>query len=102
MAQTEETSSADAASGTARRAEILVSVAVSAGVVLSIVGVIDGLVMALHRVVTTCADGTMFAAGQDPVCYRHPNAGVGIAIMVVSAMLGILIVLSHRRPNLSV
>jgi hypothetical protein len=75
------------------RPELQIWVAVSAGVILAIVGLVDGLLMALHRKVAQCANGTFVRVGADPVCYLHPQAGEGIAIVAFSTMLGIVIVL---------
>jgi hypothetical protein len=75
------------------RLDLQISVAVSAGVILAIVGLVDGLVMAFHRKVAQCANGTTFPVGADPVCYVHPQSGGGIAIVAFSTMLGIVIAL---------
>lgn len=63
------------------------------GVVLALVGAVDGFLMAAHRVVAQCADGTLFSPGQEAVCYAHPHAGIGIAIIAVSVMLGVVVML---------
>jgi hypothetical protein len=65
------------------------------GVVLALVGLVDGLVMALKRKVADCPSGHYFP--QDTTnfdCYVHPQAGIGIAIAVSSALLGLLVVFS--------
>ena len=56
-----------------------VGLAVSAGLVCAIVGVVIGLRMALHATLV------------DVDTYAHRQAGVGTAIVVISVMLGILI-----------
>ena len=64
------------------------------GLALALVGLIDGLVMALKRKVADCPDGTYFPEGAtDFTCYVHPQAGLGIAIAALSVVLGSLIVL---------
>ena len=65
------------------------------GFTLALVGLADGLKMALKRHVVTCPNGTYFPQGTTNFdCYVHPNAGTGIAIAVISALLGILVALS--------
>lgn len=72
-----------------------VRIAKGFGVILAIAGVVDGLVMALHRRVATCPDGTFFPQGTtDFTCHSHPDAGLGIAVTLLAALLGILIVLA--------
>jgi hypothetical protein len=69
--------------------------AMSVGIILALVGLVDGFVMALKRHVAPCPNGTYFPQGAKNFdCYVHPNAGTGIAIAVISALLGILVVLS--------
>jgi hypothetical protein len=64
------------------------------GLGVSLVGVADGVVMAFHRKVATCPDGHYFPQGTTNFnCYVHPHLGVGIAIVVVSVLLGLLTVL---------
>ena len=82
------------------------------GLILALVGLLDGLMMALTKKATPCPDGTFFSDGTtDFACYAHPQAGVGIAIAALSAVLGILVVFSslvvrasleaaHFRPDL--
>lgn len=66
------------------------------GVICAVVGVIDGLVMALNRKVATCPDGKYFPEGTtDFDCYVHPQAGLGIGIVAMSVMLGILVVFGN-------
>ena len=66
-----------------------------AGLILAVVGVVDGLVMAFKRHVAPCPNGTFFPKGTtDFSCYVHPDAGTGTAITVISALLGILVVLA--------
>ncbi|MBO0836184.1 MAG: hypothetical protein J2P28_11875 [Actinobacteria bacterium] len=58
-------------------------------------GLADGLMMALQRHVAPCPDGTFFPPGTTNFnCYVHPNAGIGTEIAVLSALLGILVVLA--------
>ncbi len=65
------------------------------GLALALIGLIDGVVMALHSRVASCPNGTYFPPGTTNfTCYAHPNAGTGIAVAVISALLGILVVLS--------
>lgn len=64
------------------------------GLGLASVGLIDGLMMALGKEPADCPAGTYFPEGvTDFTCYEHPQAGLGIAIAALSAMLGILVVL---------
>lgn len=66
-----------------------------AGLILALIGLLDGLMMALKKKEAPCPDGTFFPEGTtDFACYVHPQAGVGIAISALSVMLGILIVFS--------
>ena len=66
-----------------------------AGLILSLVGLADGLMMALKKKAAPCPDGTFFPEGTtDFACYAHPQAGVGIAIAALSVVLGILVVFS--------
>ena len=79
----------------AARNNMLVSWAAACGVILAVVGVIDGVVMALKRRVANCPDGTYFPEGTtDFNCYVHPQAGIGIGVAVISALLGLLVVLA--------
>lgn len=65
------------------------------GFALALVGLTDGLKMALKTHTVTCPNGTFFPQGTTNFnCYVHPNAGAGIAITVISALLGILVALS--------
>jgi len=67
----------------------------SVGLALALVGLVDGFVMALHRHVASCPNGTYFPQGTTNFnCYVHPNAGAGTAIAAISGLLGILVVLS--------
>jgi hypothetical protein len=73
----------------------LIWLAMWAGLALALIGLIDGVVMALHSRVAPCPDGTYFPPGTTNfTCYAQPNAGTGIAVAVISALLGILVVLS--------
>ncbi|HET6562167.1 MAG TPA: hypothetical protein VFG72_09850 [Marmoricola sp.] len=65
------------------------------GLASALVGLVDGVVMALKRKVATCPDGTYFPEGTtDFTCYVHPQAGLGIAIAALSVVLGILVLFS--------
>jgi hypothetical protein len=65
------------------------------GLILAFVGLVDGYKMAHRTAVTQCPNGTYFPPGTTNFnCYVHPNAGTGTAIAVISALLGILVVLS--------
>ena len=79
----------------AGRDQNLILLAMWVGLALALVGLIDGVVMALQSHVAPCANGTYFPPGTTNfTCYAHPHAGTGIAVAVVSALLGILVVLS--------
>lgn len=79
----------------AGRAERHVWSAMRVGIALALVGLADGFVMALKSHVAPCPNGTFFPKGTTNFnCYVHPNAGTGIAIAVMSALLGILVVLA--------
>ncbi len=85
---------ADASSDGADHRETVVAVAIAGGVILAILGVIDGVVVALQRTLTACPDGTYFPPGaKDFRCYSNPQLGLGVAIAIVSILLGILILL---------
>jgi hypothetical protein len=78
----------------ADQGEALVMWAIWLGLSLATVGLIDGIIMAARRVLADCPNGTSFPAGTTNfVCYSHPEAGLGIAVAVISVMLGILIAL---------
>ena len=65
------------------------------GLGVSVVGVVDGVLMAVHKEGATCPDGHEFPQGtSDFSCYLHPHLGLGVAIVVVSALLGLLTVLA--------
>lgn len=65
------------------------------GVGFAMVGLVDGLIMALKRKVADCPDGKYFPEGAtDFTCYVHPQAGLGVAIAALSVVLGILVVFS--------
>ena len=75
------------------RDEIKVGWATGIGVTLAVVGLVDGLAMALKRRVATCPDGKIFPEGTtDYTCYVHPQGGIGVAVAVFSVLLGILVV----------
>ena len=92
----EDTSPASHVSGArAARGESAVQVAAGFGVVAALLGLLDGMHMVFKRHVADCQDGTVFPRGAtDFNCYVHPQAGVGIAIAVCSALLGLLVVFS--------
>lgn len=72
------------------------------GVVLAAVGLVNGVVMALKRRTAACPDGKYFPEGTtDFECYVHPQAGVGIAVAVLSVMLGIVVVLASITARAS-
>jgi hypothetical protein len=65
-----------------------------AGAILSIVGLVIGLNMALKRTVVHCANGIYFPEGTtDFRCFGHLHAGEGTAIAVLSVLLGIVVAL---------
>ena len=67
----------------------------SVGLILALVGLIDGFKMAHKRQVVTCPNGTYFPQGTTNFnCYAHPDAGTGVAIAVIAALLGILVALA--------
>jgi hypothetical protein len=79
----------------AGRGERVVWSAMSVGLIVALAGLADGLVKALNRHVAPCPNGTYFPQGTTNFnCFVHPNAGTGIAIAVISALLGILVTLS--------
>lgn len=91
---TESHSNQDDEARPADRREDAVWWATWAGLGLALVGLIDGLMMALKKKVAGCPGGTYFPEdATDFTCYVHPQAGLGIAIAALSVMLGILIVL---------
>lgn len=101
---TESHSNQDEARSAARR-EDAVWWATWVGLALALIALIDGLVMALKRKLADCPDGTYFPQGEtDFNCYVHPQAGLGIAIAVLSVVLGILVVFSSivARASLGV
>jgi hypothetical protein len=78
----------------------MVRLAVVFGLILAMLGVLDGIVMVVKRKVAQCPDGHFFPEGTTNFnCYVHPNAGVGVAIVVVSALLGTVLVLSAISAN---
>lgn len=77
----------------AGRPGVVIRCATAAGVLLAGIGVIDGVVMGLHKKVTACPTGHHFPEGTtDFTCYTHPQAGGGIAIIALSALLGLVVV----------
>jgi hypothetical protein len=86
----------------AERTEDLVWWGTWVGVVLAAVGFIDGLVMALRRKTTTCADGKYFPEGTtDFNCYTYPQAELGIAVAALSVVLGIVVVFASIAARAS-
>lgn len=80
------------AEGRAERDESYVRSAVALGLVVAIIGFIDGLVMAFKRHVAQCPNGRYFPPGTTNFnCYVHPHAGDGIAVAVISILLGTLV-----------
>jgi hypothetical protein len=76
----------------ANRAADLVWWATWLGLLLATVGLIDGIVMASRKRVTTCPDGKYFPEGTtDFNCYTHPNVELGVAIAALSVVLGIVL-----------
>ena len=72
------------------------------GIALALVGLIDGVMMALKRKAADCPSGTYFPEGAtDFNCYVHPQAGLGIAVAALSVVLGILVVLSSMVARAS-
>src|SRR5688572_13914851 len=64
------------------------------GGILVVVGVIDGCLMALKKREAPCPDGKYFPEGTtDFQCYTHPLGMQGVAVMVVSLLLGLLVYL---------
>ena len=89
----------------ADRREDAVWLATWVGLALAMVGLIDGVMMALKRKVADCPGGTYFPEGAtDFNCYVHPQAGLGIAVAALSVVLGILVVFSSivARASLEV
>jgi hypothetical protein len=77
------------------RPEVLTWWATAAGLVLALVGVVDGILMALHEKTIGCPNGTEWPEGTtDFNCYLHPQLGVGVAIAVSSGVLAILVAFS--------
>ena len=65
-----------------------------AGVFFALVGLVDGLVMALEREAIECPGGTYSPEAPEFACFVHPQAGLGIGIAALSVVLGIVLVLS--------
>ena len=73
----------------------MVWAAVCIGLFVAVLGLVDGVLMALKRHVAPCPYGKELPQGTtDFNCYIHPHAGVGVAIGVFSVLLGIVLVLS--------
>lgn len=76
----------------ARRRVRDVKVAIGAGIVLSVIGVLIGVIRMLDREVGECPDGTSWPLGEtDFDCYVHPHLYQGALTALVCALLGILI-----------
>ena len=66
-----------------------------AGLVAAVVGLVDGIGMALDKREAPCPDGKFFLEGTtDFTCYVHPDADIGIAVASISVVLGVLVVLA--------
>lgn len=72
-----------------------IDLARAGGAFLTAVGVLDGLLMTLKRREAPCPDGKYFPEGTtDFQCYTHPLGMQGVAVMVVSLLLGLLVLLT--------
>lgn len=70
-----------------------VRIVVGVSAVLALLGVLDGVLMAVQRSAVGCPDGKVFPKGTtDFRCFSHPELGLGIAIVILSLLLGIVIV----------
>lgn len=97
-----ESHSLDQGARVTQRHEVLILSATWVGLLFAAVGVIDGVVMALKRTEASCPDGTYFPEGTtDFSCYAHPQAGLGIAIVAISVLLGVLVVLGSISARAS-
>jgi hypothetical protein len=77
------------------RNEAYVRLAVALGLVVALIGLVDGLVMAFRRHAAQCPNGHYFPPGTTNFsCYVHPHAGEGIATAVFSILLGTLVCLA--------
>jgi hypothetical protein len=75
--------------------ETRIWIAMFLALAVGLIGVIDGLMMALKKHVAPCPNGHYFPEGTtDFRCFVHPRLGVGIAIVVFSLLLGALVVFS--------
>jgi hypothetical protein len=63
------------------------------GLLAAAIGVIDGVVMMVKNVDALCAEDVYTSDGR---CYDHPQAAEGLAVVVISVMLGVLILLVVR------
>ncbi|HEX4189426.1 MAG TPA: hypothetical protein VHZ06_00415 [Marmoricola sp.] len=69
-----------------------VVLAVRLGILLAFVGLVDGIVVVSKRHVVDCSASTIVnSSNGNPKCFVHPHLANGIAIAVISVMLGILI-----------
>lgn len=67
---------------------------VTIGVLATLVGLVDGIVIWARKREVNCPDGTFFPEGTtDYRCFEHPGAEQGIAVVSISLALGILLVL---------
>jgi hypothetical protein len=74
------------------RSEANVFGAAAAGVAMSVVAAILGVVLAVRRHHTPCPDGTYFPEGTtDFRCFTHPHALEGTSIALVALALAVLI-----------
>jgi hypothetical protein len=84
-----------ARAGRADRQEGFVTYAVTAGLIVAVIGLADGLAMAFKRHVAECPNGHYFPPGTTNFnCYVYPHAGDGVAIAVFSILLGIVVALA--------
>lgn len=64
------------------------------------IGVVDGIILMVRRREAPCADGTYFTEGTtDFTCYTHPQLGLGVAVVVISLLLGILVWLASLSAS---
>lgn len=74
--------------------EVRVQRAIWIGMAAALMGAVIGMVMALRRRESGCADGTFFPEGTtDFRCFEHPEALVGVAVVATSIAIACLIFL---------